>query len=43
MTVPVRVRRLPHGADLPLPSYQSDEAAGLDVGQHFCKRLNGQS
>ena len=31
MTVPVRLRRLPHGADLPLPSYQSDEAAGLDL------------
>ncbi|MHC5655746.1 dUTP diphosphatase [Stappia sp.] len=31
MTVPVQVRRLPHGADLPLPSYQSDEAAGMDL------------
>lgn len=31
MTVPVRLRRLPHGLDLPLPSYHSDEAAGLDL------------
>ena len=23
--------RLPHGADLPLPAYQSDAAAGLDL------------
>jgi dUTP pyrophosphatase len=27
----VGVRRLPHGADLPLPSYQSAHAAGLDL------------
>jgi dUTP pyrophosphatase len=27
----VRVRRLPHGADLPLPAYQSTHAAGLDL------------
>lgn len=25
------VVRLPHGADLPLPAYQSDNAAGLDL------------
>jgi dUTP pyrophosphatase len=25
------VMRLPHGADLPLPSYQSEAAAGLDL------------
>ncbi len=29
--VVVRVLRLPHGADLPLPAYQSDLAAGLDL------------
>jgi dUTP pyrophosphatase len=29
--VEVRVRRLPHGADLPLPAYQSALAAGLDL------------
>jgi len=29
--VEVRVRRLPHGADLPLPAYQSEHAAGLDL------------
>ena len=23
--------RLPHGADLPLPAYQSEDAAGLDL------------
>ena len=27
----VQVLRLPHGADLPLPAYQSAEAAGLDL------------
>lgn len=27
----LRVRRLPHGADLPLPAYQSPAAAGLDL------------
>ncbi len=30
-TVDVRVLRLPHGADLPLPAYQSALAAGLDL------------
>jgi len=29
--VEVRLIRLPHGADLPLPSYQSAAAAGLDL------------
>jgi dUTP pyrophosphatase len=29
--VEVRLSRLPHGADLPLPSYQSEAAAGLDL------------
>jgi dUTP pyrophosphatase len=29
--VTVRVVRLPHGADLPLPKYQSTHAAGLDL------------
>jgi dUTP pyrophosphatase len=27
----VRVMRLPHGSDLPLPSYQSEAAAGMDL------------
>jgi len=27
----VNLKRLPHGADLPLPSYQSEAAAGLDL------------
>jgi len=27
----VSIMRLPHGADLPLPSYQSEAAAGLDL------------
>lgn len=27
----VRIIRLPHGADLPLPSYQSASASGLDL------------
>jgi dUTP pyrophosphatase len=29
--VTVRVQRLPHGQDLPLPSYQSAHASGLDL------------
>ena len=29
--IEVRVQRLPHGADLPLPSYQTEHAAGLDL------------
>jgi dUTP pyrophosphatase len=29
--VEIAVMRLPHGADLPLPSYQSAHAAGLDL------------
>jgi dUTP pyrophosphatase len=29
--IDVRIRRLPHGADLPLPAYQSAQAAGLDL------------
>jgi dUTP pyrophosphatase len=31
MSVKVRVLRLPHGEGLPLPSYQSKHAAGLDL------------
>ena len=31
MSVTVRVKRLPHGEGLLLPSYQSQDAAGLDV------------
>ena len=31
MSVPLRVKRLPHGEGLPLPSYQSTHAAGLDI------------
>ena len=30
-SVKVKVTRLPHGADLPLPAYQSADAAGLDL------------
>jgi dUTP pyrophosphatase len=29
--VKIRIKRLPHGADLPLPAYQSERAAGLDL------------
>jgi dUTP pyrophosphatase len=29
--IKVRIMRLPHGADLPLPEYQSGAAAGLDL------------
>jgi dUTP pyrophosphatase len=31
MTVPVRVRRLSHNQDLPLPAYATDGAAGMDL------------
>jgi dUTP pyrophosphatase len=31
VTVTVRVQRLPHGEDLPLPRYESAGAAGLDL------------
>jgi dUTP pyrophosphatase len=31
MTVEVRVRRLPHAGDLPLPAYATPGAAGLDL------------
>lgn len=31
MIVHLRIARLPHGADLPLPAYQSTFAAGLDL------------
>ena len=29
--IPVMVKRLPHGEDLPLPAYATDGAAGMDV------------
>jgi len=29
--VDIRLMRLPHGGDLPLPGYQSEQAAGLDL------------
>jgi dUTP pyrophosphatase len=31
MTIEVRIMRLPHGGDLPLPSYQTALAAGMDL------------
>lgn len=31
MSVELRVKRLPHGKDLPLPTYQTPSAAGLDL------------
>jgi dUTP pyrophosphatase len=31
MSLILRVRRLPHGEDLPLPAYQSAAAAGMDL------------
>jgi dUTP pyrophosphatase len=31
MSLPIRVRRLPHGANLPLPTYATPGAAGLDL------------
>ncbi|MGD9766563.1 MAG: dUTP diphosphatase [Pseudolabrys sp.] len=29
--IPLHILRLPHGADLPLPAYQTADAAGLDL------------
>jgi dUTP pyrophosphatase len=29
--IPVAIRRLPHGADLPLPAYATADSAGLDL------------
>ena len=31
LQIELQVMRLPHGADLPLPAYQSEGAAGLDL------------
>ncbi len=31
MSVPIRVVRMPHAADLPLPAYATDGAAGMDL------------
>lgn len=31
MMLPIKIKRLPHGADLPLPSYASHDAAGMDL------------
>jgi dUTP pyrophosphatase len=31
MTVPIAIRRLPHGHDLPLPTYATAGAAGMDL------------
>jgi dUTP pyrophosphatase len=31
VSIELRIMRLPHGADLPLPKYQSADAAGLDL------------
>jgi len=31
MTIQVPIKRLPHGQDIPLPDYQSQHAAGMDL------------
>jgi dUTP pyrophosphatase len=31
VTVPIRVRRLPHASGLPLPAYATEGAAGMDL------------
>jgi dUTP pyrophosphatase len=31
VSIEIRIKRLPHAVDLPLPSYQSARAAGLDL------------
>jgi dUTP pyrophosphatase len=31
MNIPVQIKRLPHGAGLPLPAYATSGAAGMDI------------
>ena len=31
MALKVKVKQLPHGADIPLPKYMSEHAAGMDL------------
>jgi len=31
MTLTIKVRRLPHNADLPLPAYETEQSAGMDL------------
>lgn len=31
MSIDVAIRKLPNGADLPLPAYESEDAAGMDL------------
>ena len=31
MSIPVRITRLAHGADLPLPAYETEGSAGMDL------------
>ena len=37
--VNIQVKRLPHGADLPLPSYESSGAAGMDLRAAVAERM----
>ena len=38
--VNIQVKRLPHGADLPLPSYESSGAAGMDLRAAVGERMH---
>jgi len=31
MSLTIKVRRLPHNADLPLPAYETEQSAGMDL------------
>ncbi|MDZ4777584.1 MAG: dUTP diphosphatase [Alphaproteobacteria bacterium] len=31
MTLTIKVRRLPHNGDLPLPAYETEQSAGMDL------------
>ena len=31
MTIPIKIRRLPHSGDLPLPAYETALSAGMDL------------
>ncbi|AHC73758.1 deoxyuridine 5'-triphosphate nucleotidohydrolase [Candidatus Endolissoclinum faulkneri L5] len=40
MSLFIRVVRLAHGADLPLPSYKTSGSAGMDLHAAICASLN---
>jgi dUTP pyrophosphatase len=43
MQLKIQVKRLPHGADLPLPKYMSEHAAGMDLYAAVTEELHIKS